>query len=151
MSISFEQELSMRIRAFLTSRETMDAFETIDALERMNPYLVSGIVAFAILHNRPVQHPLPPPSQRPLTVPVPPLNQETVRTRLTTAVAEKEECSITMTPIVVSSDCAVTPCEHVFNAAALQTWLTEKYTCPVCRRVCSDVSVAVGPSVVCGP
>ena len=92
--------------------------------------------------------PGPGPSSRPIEVPVPPLAQETVTTILTTAAAAKEDCSITMTPIVVSPDCAVTPCGHAFNSAALHTWLTDHYTCPLCRKFCSEVSVAKGPVTV---
>jgi hypothetical protein len=74
-----------------------------------------------------------------------PPSQEKATAILTSAVATGEICSITMTPIVLSSDCAVTPCGHAFNSVALFAWLTDHYTCPLCRKFCNNESVAKGP------
>ena len=87
--------------------------------------------------------PLPPALQ--------PLDQETVCALLTAAVATEAECSITMSPIVASSECAATPCKHVFNTVAIQHWLATNSTCPMCRSACSVASIAVGFTVsACG-
>jgi len=116
--------------------------EAADRLSSQGPtveaILASFIESLATLRRGP---------ERPIEVPVPPLSQEATTAILTTAVAAKDDCSITMTPIVVSPDCAVTPCGHAFNTDALFTWLTEHYTCPLCRKFCSEVSVAKGPAV----
>ena len=48
------------------------------------------------------------------------------------AVATGATCPITMEPIVAAT-AAVTHCGHVFQAAALQTWLLRHPHCPECR------------------
>ena len=95
--------------------------------------------------------PLPPALPLPLPPALQPLDQETVCALLTAAVATEAECSITMSPIVASSECAATPCKHVFNTVAIQHWLATNSTCPMCRSACSVASIAVGFTVsACG-
>lgn len=51
------------------------------------------------------------------------------------ACRNNEECSITMeaiTPITAK----VTSCFHVFDGAAIDTWLQTHNTCPVCKQAC---------------
>lgn len=48
------------------------------------------------------------------------------------AVATGATCPITMEPIT-AAEAAVTHCGHVFQAAALQTWLLRHPHCPECR------------------
>lgn len=91
------------------------------------------------------------PPALPLPHRLQPLDQETVCALLTAAVATEAECSITMSPIVASSECAATPCKHVFNTVAIQHWLATNSTCPMCRSACSVASIAVGFTVsACG-
>ena len=48
-----------------------------------------------------------------------------------------DTCPITMellSPITAS----VTSCYHVFDTEAIDHWLTEHKTCPVCKQACSS-------------
>eukprot|EP00249_Psilotum_nudum_P012594 c23873_g1_i2 orf=1426-3240(-) len=47
------------------------------------------------------------------------------------------DCVICMAAVDIrqrSSECMVTPCDHVFHAGCLQRWMDIKMECPTCRR-----------------
>ncbi|XP_024532225.1 transmembrane E3 ubiquitin-protein ligase 1 [Selaginella moellendorffii] len=47
------------------------------------------------------------------------------------------DCVICMAAVDIgqrSSDCMVTPCDHVFHSGCLQRWMDIKMECPTCRR-----------------
>lgn len=53
---------------------------------------------------------------------------------ITDAVTKGSVCPITMEPIADATKATMTPCFHVFDAAALATWATTHTTCPVCKH-----------------
>ena len=81
-----------------------------------------------------------PPVQPPPSAPPPPqplrspaaLPPHIVALVVANAVATGATCPITMEPIT-AAEAAVTHCGHVFQAAALQTWLLRHPHCPECR------------------
>ncbi|KAL1219380.1 Transmembrane E3 ubiquitin-protein ligase FLY2 [Cardamine amara subsp. amara] len=57
--------------------------------------------------------------------------------RLNHDVNRSRDCVICMTTIDLrhrTSDCMVTPCEHIFHSGCLQRWMDIKMECPTCRR-----------------
>jgi hypothetical protein len=54
------------------------------------------------------------------------------------AVKNNDRCPITMEPISPLT-AAVTTCYHVFDGAAIMTWLASNSQCPECRQPCSAV------------
>lgn len=74
-----------------------------------------------------VAAPPPPQSQPPAALP-----PHIVALVVANAVATGATCPITMEPIT-AAEAAVTHCGHVFQAAALQTWLLRHPHCPECR------------------
>jgi hypothetical protein len=58
------------------------------------------------------------------------------------AVSKGESCPITMIPVGECSSVTMTSCYHLFEAAALERWMTTSSTCPVCKQeVASLISV----------
>ena len=68
--------------------------------------------------------------------PPPPLPKHIQTIVLDRAESEGQTCPITLTPIK-STTSTVTSCGHIFQAAAIQEWLSENQTCPECRQICS--------------
>jgi hypothetical protein len=54
--------------------------------------------------------------------------------------AEKagEECAIAMEPLE-KGDVAATSCFHLFQRAALETWMEDHSSCPICKASCSVI------------
>ena len=44
-------------------------------------------------------------------------------------------CSICLAPFNVGDEYRRLPCAHIFHASEIDTWLTTKNTCPVCKLV----------------
>lgn len=55
-----------------------------------------------------------------------------IRLLIDHAIQTNALCPITMDPILAET-AAVTPCGHVFDRTALETWYAEHNTCPECR------------------
>jgi len=49
------------------------------------------------------------------------------------AVANKGSCAILMEYITQDMKTLVTPCFHIFDAASLEEWITQKGSCPACN------------------
>jgi hypothetical protein len=91
--------------------------------------------------NETTQAPDPPALRQPTPDPVSPrpANTPPVPKRVATllkndAVANGESCPISLTPFEECEAMVVTPCYHLFEAAALECWLRTRTTCPVCKQ-----------------
>jgi len=79
--------------------------------------------------------PSPSPSPRIESKPQPlPAHIRTIV--LERAESDGKTCPITLTPIRAPT-ASVTSCGHIFQAAAIQEWLSTNETCPECRQKCS--------------
>jgi len=82
----------------------------------------------------------------PLLVPPPrPRRTHTIPKRiaqiiLEDAVNKGEVCPITMDDINISTS-KITSCFHIFDGPALDTWLSNKAECPVCKEACITLMV----------
>jgi hypothetical protein len=56
---------------------------------------------------------------------------------LVVAKAIQDDVSCPITGESITEDAAVTSCGHVFDRAAITTWLSSNTTCPTCRTRCS--------------
>ena len=88
-------------------------------------------LAAAVLASLSSYRPRPKPESRPPALPK--HIQEIVLER---AEIEGKTCPITLTPIRKTTG-SVTSCGHIFQTSAIQEWMTENYTCPECRQICS--------------
>ena len=79
----------------------------------------------------------PEPEPEP-EVPVPVLPRRIAVLVAENAVKNNDRCPITMEPISPLT-AAVTTCYHVFDGAAIMTWLASNSQCPECRQPCSAV------------
>jgi hypothetical protein len=91
--------------------------------------------------NETTRIPDPPALRQPTPDPVPPrpANTPPVPKRVAVllkndAVAKGESCPISLTPFEECEAMAVTPCYHLFEAAALECWLRTRTMCPVCKQ-----------------
>lgn len=83
--------------------------------------------------------PAPPPpiiKTKTVTAPAPPPPVYVTALIVADAVAKADTCPITLEPITTAT-AAVTDCFHVFDRAAITTWLSEHKTCPVCKATAS--------------
>jgi len=79
------------------------------------------------------------PDPVPVPVPVPPAIPRRIAVLIAEhAVKNNDRCPITMESISPLT-AAVTTCYHVFDGAALMTWLASNSQCPECRQPCSAV------------
>ena len=58
-----------------------------------------------------------------------------IRAIIKNSIEEEKNCPITMT-ILILEDSALTNCYHVFNKDAIELWLVNHTTCPICREEC---------------
>lgn len=75
------------------------------------------------------------PPRQPQTRPAP-FPKHLVAAVLAKAEADEHLCPITMEPIK-QTDAAITSCGHIFQKAAIASWLEGHDTCPECRQPCS--------------
>jgi hypothetical protein len=57
------------------------------------------------------------------------------------AIAKKEACPITFTPIEECSSTSLTSCYHLYETAGLNRWLENSMKCPVCKQVISSTCI----------
>ena len=109
----------------------MDAPLTIRALDNRSGFHEQ--IAAAVLASLSSYRPRPsvPPESRPPALPK--HIQEIVLER---AEIEGKTCPITLTPVRKTTG-SVTSCGHIFQTSAIQEWMTDNYTCPECRQICS--------------
>ena len=62
------------------------------------------------------------------------------------AVSKGESCPISLTPFEDCEAVALTPCYHLFEAAALKGWLQMRTTCPICKQPCGATLITVTSS-----
>lgn len=58
-----------------------------------------------------------------------------IRAIIKNSIEEEKNCPITMSMLILE-DSALTNCYHVFNKHAIEHWLENHTTCPICREEC---------------
>lgn len=74
-------------------------------------------------------HSTPKKQQTVMAVP-----QYVARLLVDVSITHKDLCPITFEPIEIEH-AAVSTCYHIFDARAIQQWMVENHTCPVCNRL----------------
>jgi hypothetical protein len=84
--------------------------------------------------SQPAAPPSPPPS--------PPQQSQALRTEIpkfvadmikSEAIRDKKSCPITMNTVTSEMACSITSCFHLFDRAALATWMEKESKCPICK------------------
>ena len=52
--------------------------------------------------------------------------------------SQMDNCSICLSDVDATIDCKMVPCGHVFHPLCIQTWLSQKSECPMCRSSVSS-------------
>ena len=68
--------------------------------------------------------------------PIPPFVIELI---VNDQIAKKNVCPITMFPYSSMKSFGLTPCFHLFDHEAIQKWIKNKLSCPVCRKLVLSV------------
>jgi SUMO ligase MMS21 Smc5/6 complex component len=62
-------------------------------------------------------------------------NKDIIDLIITESIKKGDNCPIILEPLKIETS-VITNCFHIFNRDALNTWLTDKDTCPCCNNKC---------------
>ncbi len=93
-------------------------------------------LAVVVRPPAPVPSPVPSPAPAPTAAPATPsfAPKYVLELLKRDAVQKGESCPISMTPFQECESTTATSCFHLFETAAIQTWLRGHTTCPVCKQ-----------------